>query len=76
MKEAEGTMYRVANAELDALRELSGVVPTTLQGLLALLVYAGEYHADNSCELYDAFAEDGPILLATLATAAKRLQQA
>jgi len=73
-KEAEGAMYAVADAEIDAVRALARVVPTTLQGLLAILVYIGDYAAGNSSELLDVFdAEDGNALLASLARAARTL---
>jgi hypothetical protein len=76
-KEAEGAMYAVADAEINAVRVLARVVPTTLQGLLAMLVYIGDYAAENSGELLDALnAEDSNALLGSLATAAKGLQQA
>jgi hypothetical protein len=73
-KEAEGAMYEVADAEINAVRALARVVPTTLQGLLAMLVYIGDYAAENSGELLDALnAEDSNALLGSLATAAKAL---
>ena len=46
-KEAEGAMYAVADAEINAVRVLARVVPTTLQGLLAMTVYIGDYVATN-----------------------------
>ena len=76
-KEAEGAIYEVADAEIDAVRTLARVVPTTLQGLLAVLIYIGDYAAENSGELLDALnAEDSYALLGSLATDAKGLQQA
>jgi hypothetical protein len=73
-KEAEGAIYEVADAEIDAVRTLARVVPTTLQGLLAVLIYIGDYAAENSGELLDALnAEDSYALLGSLGTAAKAL---
>ena len=46
-------------------------MPTTLPGLLAMIVYAGEYSEDNP----DAFTDDDCSLIENLATAAKALIQ-
>ena len=76
-KKAKGAIYEVADAEIDAVRALVRVVPTTLPGLLAILVYIGDYVVANSGELLDALnPEDSNALLASLATAAKALSWA
>ena len=61
----------VAGPELDALRDFEETVPTTLQGLLAMLIYAGEVSELNP----DAFADRDCTLIENLATAAEVLAQ-
>jgi hypothetical protein len=61
----------VSHAELDALHAFAETVPTTLPGLLAMIVYAGECSAHDA----DAFADSDCPLIETLATAAKALSQ-
>jgi hypothetical protein len=60
----------VAGPEFEALQEFAGTVPTTLSGLLAMIVYAGECSAHNA----DAFADSDCLLIETLAAAAKAVR--
>ena len=55
--------------EFEALHAFSETVPTTLPGLLAMIVYAGECSENNA----EAFADRDCSLIETLATAAKAL---
>ena len=77
MKEAEKAVLEIASAELDAVRQLIRVVPTTLHGLLAMLVYTGEYVATNLSDSldYGVDPEDAYVLLNSMASAARALQQ-
>jgi hypothetical protein len=59
----------VCGPELKALYAFAETVPRTFPGLLAMIVYAGEYSANNA----DAFADSNCPLIETLATAAKAL---
>jgi hypothetical protein len=59
----------VCGPELKALRAFAETVPTTLPGLLAMIVYAGEC-SENDAE---AFADPDCSLIETLGTAAKAL---
>jgi len=59
----------VSHAELDALYAFAETVPTTLPGLLAMIVYAGERSAHDA----EVFADSDCPLIETLATAAKAL---
>jgi hypothetical protein len=59
----------VCGPELKGLRAFAETVPTTLPGLLAMIVYAGEC-SENDAE---AFADPDCSLIETLATAAKAL---
>jgi hypothetical protein len=61
----------VAGPEFEALQEFAGTVPTTLPGLLAMIVYPGECSAHD----VDAFADSDCPLIETLATAAKAIAQ-
>jgi hypothetical protein len=77
MKETEKAVLEIVSAELDAVRQLIRVVPTTLQGLLAMTVYIGEYVATNLSDSldYGVDPEDAYVLLNSMASAAKALQQ-
>jgi hypothetical protein len=59
----------LAHAELDALHAFSETVPTTLPGLLAMIVYAGECSENDA----DVFADGDCPLIENLAIAAKTL---
>jgi hypothetical protein len=59
----------LSHAELDARDAFSKTVPTTLPGLLAMIVYAGEVSERDA----EAFADSNCPLIATLAIAAKVL---
>jgi len=59
----------VCGPELKGLRAFAEAIPTTLPGLLAMIVYAGEC-SENDAE---AFADPDCSLIETLATAAKAL---
>jgi hypothetical protein len=61
----------LCSAELEARDAFSETVPTTIPGLLAMIVYAGECSAHNA----DAFADSDCPLIETLATAAKAITQ-
>jgi len=61
----------VCHPEFKTLQAFAGTVPTTLPGLLAMIVYAGECSAHNA----DAFADSDCPLIETLATAAKAIAQ-
>jgi len=76
-KEAEKAVLEIGGAELDAVRQLIRVVPTTLQGLLAMAVYIGDYVASNLSDSldYGVDPEDAYVLLSSMASAAKALQQ-
>jgi hypothetical protein len=60
----------VAGPEFEALQEFAGTVPTTLPGLLAMIVYPGECSAHD----VDAFADSDCPLIETLAAAAKAVR--
>ena len=77
MKEAQKAVLETAGAELDTVRQLIRVVPTTLQGLLAITVYIGDYVATNLSDSldYGFDPEDAYALLNSMASAAKALQQ-
>jgi hypothetical protein len=59
----------VCGPELDALYEFAGTVPTTLAGLLAMIIYAAECSENN----LEAFTDSDSPLIENLATAAKAL---
>jgi hypothetical protein len=59
----------VCGPELTALHAFAETVPTTLPGLLAMIVYAGECSAHEA----DAFADSDCPLIENLASAAKAL---
>jgi hypothetical protein len=61
----------LSSAELEARDAFSETVPTTLPGLLAMIVYAGECSAHDA----DAFADSDCPLIETLAAAAKAISQ-
>jgi hypothetical protein len=46
-KEAKKAVLEIAGAEVDTVRQLIRVVPTTLQGLLTMTIYIGDYVATN-----------------------------
>jgi hypothetical protein len=58
-----------ARPELETLRQFEATVPTTLAGLLAMLIYAGEITQRDP----EAFADRDSSLIETLATAAKEI---
>jgi hypothetical protein len=58
----------VAAPELEALRHFEGTTPTTLAGLLAMVIYAGEINDQNA----DAFDRSTPIF-ENMAAAARAL---
>ena len=76
-KEAKKAVLEIAGAEVDTVRQLIRVVPTTLQGLLAMTVYIGDYVASNLSDSldYGFDPEDAYVLLNSMASAAKALQQ-
>jgi hypothetical protein len=59
----------VCGPELDARDAFAETIPTTLPGLLAMIVYGGNIVEQNA----EAFADSGCPLIETLATAAKVL---
>jgi hypothetical protein len=59
----------LCDAELDARDAFAATVPTTLPGLLAMIVYADEVVEQDA----EAFADSNCSLIETLATAAKVL---
>jgi hypothetical protein len=61
----------LSHAEFKALQEFAGTMPTTLSGLLAMIVYAGECSKNDG----EAFADRDCPLIETLATAAKAIAQ-
>ena len=61
----------VCGPEFKALHAFAETVPTTLPGLLAMIVYAGECSANNA----EAFADSDCPLIETLAAAAKAIAQ-
>ena len=76
-KEAKKAVLEIASAEVDTVRQLIRVVPTTVQGLLAMTVYIGDYVATNLSDSldYGFDPEDAYALLNSMASAAKALQQ-
>jgi hypothetical protein len=61
----------VCGPEFDAQHAFSETVPTTIPGLLAMIVYAGEITQRDA----EAFADSNCSLIETLATAAKAIAQ-
>ena len=61
----------VCYPELDARDAFSETIPTTIPGLLAMIVYAGEITERDP----EAFADSNCSLIETLATAAKAIAQ-
>jgi hypothetical protein len=63
---------KVAAPELEALRQFEDTAPTTLVGLLAMIIYAGEINDQNA----DAFDRNTPIFenMATAAAAFARVR--
>jgi hypothetical protein len=63
---------KVAAPELEALRHFEDTAPTTLVGLLAMIIYAGEINDQNA----DAFDRSTPIFenMATAAAALARVR--
>jgi len=59
----------VAGPEFDALREFAETTPTTLKGLLAMVVYTGEINAEQR----DAFADRDTPIFENMATAARAI---
>jgi len=76
-KEAKKVVLAIAGAEVNTVRQLIRVVPTNLQGLLAMTVYIGDYVATNLSDPldYGFDPEDAYVLLNSLASAAKAMQQ-
>jgi hypothetical protein len=63
----DGATNELSHAELDARDAFSETVPTTLPGLLAMIVYAGECSENDA----DALADSDCPLIENLAIAAK-----
>jgi hypothetical protein len=70
MPDEDEATDEVCGPEHEALYEFAGTMPTTLPGLLAMVVYAGKCSEDNS----DAFADRDCPLIEHLAMAVKALQ--